>query len=135
MDAFQIKQHDTQPSLAATLSDDNGPIVIPGGAVVTFVMRKVADCGCGTSANNNGLSPGQYGYCNPPASQVTSAPAVNRAAVVVNAATGQVRYDWAAGDTSAPGEYSGEFKVSVSSLVTTYPSEGYIPIIINPDLL
>lgn len=135
MDAFLIKQNDTQPSLAATLSDDNGPIVIPGGAAVTFVMRKVADCGCGTSGNNSGLMPGQAGYCNPPASQVASAPVVNRAGVIVDAALGKVRYDWAVGDTAASGEFAGEFKISVGTLVTTYPSEGYIPIIINPDLL
>lgn len=124
MDAFLIKEGDTQPSLAATLSDDNGPVVIPGGSTVTFVMRKVVDS-CGANG-----SP-----CCTSSGQVTGATVVNRAAVIVNAATGQVRYDWAVGDTAMPGEFAGEFKVSVSSLVTTYPSEGYIPIIINPDLL
>lgn len=134
MDAFVIKQHDTQPSLAATLSDDSGPIVLPAGATVTFVMRKTSDgCGCDDGAND-GLMPGQNGYCNPVASQVATAPKVQRAGVIVNAALGQVRYDWVTGDTDTAGDFAGEFKVNVASAILTYPSTGYIPISINPDL-
>ena len=120
MDPFVIKSGDTQPSLAATLSDDNGPIVIPGGASVTFVMRRVTSvtsgCGCGGS-------------------QLAATPAVNRAAVIVNAPSGAVRYDWVVGDTATPGEYAGEFKIVLGTQITTYPSSGYIPISINEDLL
>ena len=119
MDAFIIKEGDTQPSLSATLSDENGPIAIPGGATVKFVMRGDPESGgcCGSASST------------PPAL------VVNAPAVIVNAPNGVVRYDWAVGDTAAPGNYAGEFKVTLGSLVTTYPSEGYIPITINPDLL
>lgn len=133
-DVFQIKQHDTQPSLAATLSDDSGPVVIPSGATVNFVMRRmVDDCGCdGNSQVNAGLWPGVNGYCV--TAPVPNTPKVNRQAVVVNGALGQVRYDWAAGDTDTAGNFSGEFKVSVAGAITTYPSSSYIPIYITPDL-
>jgi hypothetical protein len=120
VDPFIIKQGDTQPSLAATLSDDNGAIVIPGGATVSFVMRKAADaCGCS---------------CEDESAPVRPAVKVSRAAVIVNGAAGQVRYDWAAGDTDEAGDFSGEFKVSVAGAITTYPSSGYIPITITQDL-
>lgn len=120
VDPFLIKQHDTQPSLAATLSDDSGPIVIPGGATVSFVMRR-ADDACGCSCEDGESAP-------------RPAVKVNRAAVVVNGALGQVRYDWAVGDTDAAGDFSGEFKVSVAGAITTYPSSSYIPITVTQDL-
>ena len=120
VDPFLIKQHDTQPSLAATLSDDSGPIVIPGGATVSFVMRR-ADDGCGCSCDDEG------NVVRPPVK-------VSRAATIVNGALGQVRYDWAAGDTDEAGNFSGEFKVSIAGAITTYPSSQYIPITVTQDL-
>lgn len=112
MDPFVIKQHDTAPSLSAVLSEDGAPIAIPPGAAVVFVMRPRAK-GCAAPAAD---------------------PKVERAAVVVDGAAGAVRYDWAAGDTSAAGVYDAEFKLSVAGMITTYPSTGYIPVQIVKDL-
>lgn len=120
VDPFLIKQHDTQPSLAATLSDDSGPIVIPGGASVSFVMRRADDaCGCA---------------CDDEGDEIRPPVKVNRAAVIVNGSLGQVRFDWAAGDTDEAGNFSGEFKVSIAGAITTYPSDQYIPITVTQDL-
>ncbi len=110
MDPFLIKQHDTAPSLAAVLSEDGEPIAIPPGAAVVFVMRPRSR-GCQAAA-----------------------PALERAAVVVNGGAGAVRYDWAVGDTAAAGVYDAEFKLSVAGMITTYPSAGYIPVTVVKDL-
>jgi hypothetical protein len=109
VDAFTIKQNDTSPSLSAVLSVDGVPLVIPAGASVTFFMR--ARCPAGSTSG-----------------------AVAAAGVVVNGATGSVRYDWAVGNTAVAGQFNGEFKVSVAGMVTTYPSSGYIPVNVTPDL-
>ena len=129
MDAFVIKQHDTQPSLVATLTDDNGPIVVPNGAVVTFIMRgPYNDEECDECYGSS--DPIMYGA----PTQSRPSVVVNNTAIVVNGATGDVRYDWRVGDTSKVGRFSGEFKISLATLLTTYPSVGYIPIIVNSDL-
>lgn len=111
MDPVYIKQHDTQPSISATLTEDGVAVDITG-ATVTFVMR-----------------PRLCRHEVPAAS-----PKVEAAAVVVDAATGQVRYDWAVGDTDTEGQFDAEFKVSIAGAVTTYPSSGYLPIVISKDL-
>ncbi len=115
MDPFIVKQHDTQPSLAAQLTVDGSPIVIPGGATVRFVMRRREASGCPADGERPNVK-------------------VDAAAVVVNGATGSVRYDWATGDLDECGLFSGEFKVSVAGAVTTYPNVGYIPVNVVKDL-
>jgi hypothetical protein len=111
MDPFYIKQNDTQPSISATLTEDGVAVDITG-ATVTFVMRPRL-CRHQVPAAN---------------------PKVEAAATVVDAATGQVRYDWAAGDLDTEGLFDGEFKVTLAGAVTTYPSTGYIPINVVKDL-
>ncbi|MFZ9725626.1 MAG: hypothetical protein ACO3EH_00335 [Ilumatobacteraceae bacterium] len=120
-DVFTIKRHDTQPSLAATLSADGVPIAIPAGATVSFVMRAA---GCADECS-----------CEPNTPAPISSPKVNKPGVVVDGALGQVRYDWAAVDTDTAGQFNGEFRITLAGAITTYPSVGYISIVIEPDLL
>lgn len=67
----------------------------------------------------------------------TDAPAaaITGAGVVVTPETGELRYDWAAGNTDIAGEYYGEFKVTlVTGLERTFPQKGYILFVIEKDL-
>ena len=60
---------------------------------------------------------------------------IDTAAVIVNAATGSVRYDWAAVDTEKAGEFSAEFEVTFSDgKIETFPNVGYLRINIDEDL-
>lgn len=60
-------------------------------------------------------------------------PKVSAAAVVEDAAAGQVRYDWVAGDTDTFGEYLGEWEVTrADGSIETYPNLGFRPIYIAP---
>ena len=54
---------------------------------------------------------------------------VNTAATVVTAASGTVRYDWAAGDTDVVGKFRGEFVATLASgRDVTVPNFEYIDI-------
>ena len=60
---------------------------------------------------------------------------VDAAAVVVDAETGIVRYDWAVADTAVAGCYPAEFEVTFSDgAIETFPNDDYITIIIQQDL-
>jgi hypothetical protein len=107
MSAFPLKQHDTLPALEAVLSDDDGPIDL-SGASVQFVLSRV---GCGGRE-----------------------PVFKKPATLADAAAGKVRYLWENSDTADAGSFAGEFEVSQGGKTQTFPSVGYIPIIINPDL-
>lgn len=107
---FSIKKSDRGPSLPFqfTLSDGTA-IDLSGYSGVKFAMVSSA---------------------NPKAT-----PKVNATAAVVDAITGLVRYDWAAGDLDTPGEYFGEFQASGSSgSPLTCPGNGYIRIIVLQDV-
>ena len=53
------------------------------------------------------------------------------ACVVTDAASGEVRYDWAVGDTDIAGTYDGEFRVTLSNgLAGTFPNNRYVTIVI-----
>lgn len=108
---FEIKQHDTQPSIEGSLTADGEAVVLDGTEEISFVMRpartRCADAG---------------------------EPVVDAPGVIVDASLGKVRYNWADGDTVKSGRFEGEFKISAAGKVLTYPSTGYIPIIINPDV-
>lgn len=96
---FNIKSGDRKPYLRATLRDANGVAVSLGAATVRFIMR--------------------IDFSQPPK--------VNALAVVISPAGGVVEYQWAAGDTDAPGEYRGEFLVEhATGLIETFPNDGYI---------
>lgn len=109
MSVFVIKRNDTLPYLDAVLSDDNGPIDLTNVTSVHFVMR--------SSARG-----------------VTDAKVRAECTVVGDPTNGEVRYEWALGDTDAAGTYRGEFEVNLGGRVLTYPSSTYIPISIVADL-
>jgi hypothetical protein len=54
---------------------------------------------------------------------------INKAASVDDATTGQIRYQWVAGDTSVAGTHLGKFVVNwPNSEPETFPAQGYIEI-------
>lgn len=108
MSTFVIKRGDTLPYITATLLEGVADVDLTG-ATVNFVMKRAAT-GC--------------------------APAIvlRKPVLVLNALTGSVRYEWAAGDTAAAGQYRGEFEISIGGRVVTHPTTGFIPITIVADL-
>lgn len=106
---YQIKRNDTHPSITATLTDEQGAIPL-AGTTVRFKMAAAPDSG------------------------ISFTP-INRVCTITNAATGQVQFDWQTGDTAAAGVYRAEFEVTFANgAVETFPSDGYIDIIIRADL-
>jgi hypothetical protein len=106
MSTFYMRQNDTQPRLLATLQDGDANPINLTGASVQFHMRTLAG------------------------SLVT-----NRAAVIVTAASGDVRYDWIAADTATVGSYQAEFQVTYSDgTIETFPNSGYIRVEISDDI-
>lgn len=105
---YSIKAHDRAPSIQATLSVGGSPLDLsPSGTAVKFIMAP---------------SPG-------------GSPAVNAAAVIVDATHGIVRYDWAAGDTAKAGNYEAEWQVTwADGREQTFPTLGYHAIAILADL-
>lgn len=104
---FNIKQNDTGPAMLATLQDANGNAINLTGASVRFHMRSV---GGGN-------------------------PIVDAAATVVTAASGIVRYNWAAADTDTIGTYQAEFEVTYADAsIESFPNDGYIAVQIVDDI-
>jgi hypothetical protein len=64
----------------------------------------------------------------------TAAAKVKRSAVVVDAATRTLRYDWALGDTDTSGVYRGEFEVTANGRPETFPTDSYIDIVVYDDV-
>jgi len=97
---FNIKQGDLLPSVEATLTDASGAAINLTSAVsVTFRMWR--------------QRPGEVAYV------------VSRAATVVSAAAGTVRFDWQSGDTTEIGVFSADFLVMwPSSKPQTIPTVG-----------
>jgi hypothetical protein len=110
--SFQIKRGDTLPSVEATLSDQDGAVSLTGATVEMSLYRRPTD------------------------PKGTGVLVFTKAAVVVNASTGAVRYDWSAGDTDIAGNYYVEFIMTVvaTGKKMTFPSSGFVPVTINPDL-
>lgn len=102
---FAIKRHDTLPYIEATLLTDAGPFDLTD-ATVSLVVR------------------------------MENAPAVKfkKPAVVVDPVEGKVRYEWEASDTDTEGLFNAEFEVTVGGKVWTFPTPGYIPVLVHPDL-
>lgn len=102
---FIIKQGDTSPSIADTLYHPDGVTVENlTGATVKFVMASEDSIGTAKVKAN---------------------------AVVVNAAAGQVRYDWAMGDTDTHGGFVAEWEVTrADGSIETFPNGGYVPVAI-----
>ena len=60
---------------------------------------------------------------------------VDSAATVVDAATGNVRYDWVTADTETAGLFRAEFEVTFSDgTVETFPNDGYLLINITEEV-
>jgi hypothetical protein len=90
---------------------DGDTVVDLTGKTVKFVMR-LLECADGPSPKDGSV-------------------VINADAVVVDAAAGAVRYDWADGDTDVEGLYRAEFKVTTGSRVATYPDQGYLTVVIG----
>ncbi len=103
----KFKQNDTLPNLDVTLVDDDDAAINVSGATIRFLMRA-------------------------PGSTTTK---VDAAGSIVSAADGQVRYSWAAGDLDTVGSYDAEFQVTFGSGgVRTFPTDGYLRIVVRDDL-
>lgn len=104
MSTFTIKKGDRLPKLRATLVDGNSAVINLTGGSVQFRMRARAG----------------------------GALKVNAAATVVDAVNGVVEYAWQAIDVDTAGTFDAEFAVTLSGLVQTVPSSGYVLVIIEP---
>jgi hypothetical protein len=97
---FLMVKNDLRPSILATLQYSDGSIVDLTGCTAKFVMTQ-----SGTEI-------------------------INKTATVLSPATsGQVRYDWASGDTAHVGMYKGEFQITFADTkVMTFPTDGSLDI-------
>lgn len=106
-DFFKLKRGDTSPAMRRVLADEDGVAINITGATVVFNMRAA-----GGAVVVDGA-----------------------AAVVTDAAGGEVRYDWQAGDTAEAGDFEGEFQITyLSGAVETVPNDGHIQIKITGDI-
>lgn len=105
---FIIKQGDTSPSIAYTLYRPDGTTVENlTGSSVKFVM-----------ASENSIGTAK----------------VKADAVVVDATAGEVRYDWATGDTDTAGAFVSEWEVTrADGSIETFPNGGYEPVAVIPE--
>lgn len=102
--AFEIKQGDLSPSLGATCRDDAGAVVDISGSTVLFRFRREGEGGTVREGAANLIGGGTLG---------------------------QISYDWQAGDTDEPGNYLGEFVVTIAGREKTFPSIAFLRFSIN----
>jgi len=103
---FTMKAHDRRPSIQAALTVAGEPVDLTLATGVKFIMTRAVD----------------------------GVVVVSRAAVIVSAAGGVVRYDWQAIDTAVPGDYEAEWEVMYATGKQTFPTLTYHTIEILPDL-
>jgi hypothetical protein len=104
---FNIKRGDRLPSIRATLAAGGEVVNLAGATVVKFILAPKGGGPVKVKAN----------------------------AVVVNAAQGLVRYDWAAADTDTAGQFQGEWEVTwADGKPQTFPTASYHSIDILADL-
>lgn len=84
MSDITFVQGDEAPSLTGNLTHADGTVYVLTDITVRFQMRLLIDRRW----------------------------AVDAPAVIVDAATGRVRYDWAAGDLGVAGEYTGRWQLT-----------------------
>lgn len=117
MQSFVIKTNDSLPALEATLEDASGAVNL-AGATVQFRLAATVQVevdGCVT------YKPGTVVF--------------TKSATVVNAATGAVKYEWAAADTANAGYFVGEFVATFTGgKKQSFPTTGFIPVSINSSL-
>lgn len=105
MGNFAIKKGDTKPYIQVTLKDADLNAINLASAAVVFNMASAS-------------------FANVIAS----------AAVVTNAANGEVEYRWGATDTATPGKYYGEFEVTYADgKIETFPADNSLKINIYED--
>lgn len=104
--SFTIKKNDRAPSISATFTSGGSPVDL-SGATVKFLM----------------------------APSVGGTPKVNASATIVSATEGQVRYDWASGNTDTVGLFYAEWEVTYSNGVKqTFPNDNYLHIVVMSEL-
>lgn len=100
-----IKQHDTYPPLAATLSDAVGPVNLTGSTVRVILKDRAGPT------------------------------VLAAACTITNAAGGKVSYNWLPADTAAARVYDGEFEVTWGDgTITTFPNDAYFSVEVKADL-
>lgn len=104
---FSIKQGDTLPVLADTLTYSDGSAANLAGATVKFIMRS-------STAFN---------------------PAVNATATVTNGATGAVQYTFTSTDTATAGKYVAVWQVTFAGgNVQTFPTIGELSVSVEENI-
>lgn len=107
MSSFYIKQNDTNPSIRATLKNGSGNAVDLASTAVRFHMRSIGS----TTVKTDGE------------------------AVVINANTGIVQYNWVADDTDTIGTFHAEFQVTYSDgSIETFPNNAFITVEVTDDI-
>lgn len=105
---FRIKQDSTLPAIEYQTVDGSRQLVSLLGAIsVDFVYRL---------------------------REAATSTAVTRTATIVDAANGQVRYNWVALDTAVAGEYYGEWVVTFPSGERRFPDRSYLPFVVEAKL-
>jgi len=107
-DLFVIAQGDTAPSIAADLIGSDGQPFNLANGTLYFVYRRADG---------------------------SRAP-VTRTATIVDAATGQGRYDWIAADVAEPGDYKAQFKfvLTAGSVATRFPNDRFLTLRVSPSV-
>lgn len=110
MAPFTIRQNDRLPTFEVVLRDRNGPVELTSATVRLHLVR--------TRRRSLVLN-------------VPATPAVDQS----GEDRGRVFYEWAVGNTAVPGDYEAEFEVTfLSGKKETFPNEGYIPVLVTPQL-
>lgn len=105
---FHIKQNDTNPALAATLTNELLASLPLNTA--TGIKFHMTDPGSGIVK-------------------------VDATATITDPANGRVEYQWGLGDTDTPGKYNGEFQITWNdATITSFPNDGYIKIHITKEI-
>jgi len=105
--SFRIKQGDTVPSLRVSLLNGTDNAISLDGANVRFHMRAIGSLSI----------------------------LIDSSVSVIDAGSGVIQYDWAAGDTSSIGSYQAEFQVTYADgKIETFPNSDYINVEIIDDI-
>lgn len=107
MTTVNLKKGDRLPKLRARLTDSAGTALNLSGGSVVFRMRPRAGGALKVD---------------------------DEVATVVDATAGTVEYAWGASDTDTAGMFDAEFAVTLSGLVETVPSSGYVLVVISDSL-